>query len=85
MSSDLGNLNPLWIGDPMSKILIALGLVFLALAAVYWLVPAGSLPNFLPGFEAGSARVHVKHSAAAAAIAVVLFAIAWFKGRSPGA
>ena len=66
----------------MSKILIALGLVFLALAAVYWLVPAGSLPNFLPGFEPGSARIHAKHGAAAAAVAVVLFAIAWFKGRS---
>src|SRR5262249_18563973 len=51
-------------------------------AAVSWGWPAGSLPSVFPGFEAGSTRVHVKHGLAAAAVAVVLFAIAWYAGRS---
>ena len=58
--------------------------MFAAIAVVYWLVPAGSLPGVFPGFEAGSPRVHVKHGLAAAAVAVVLFAIAWYAGRSRG-
>jgi len=66
----------------MSKILIALGVVFLALAAVYFLIPAGSLPGFMPGFEAGSPRIHVKHGVVAAVVAAALFAFAWFKGRA---
>jgi hypothetical protein len=66
----------------MRAVAIILALVCVAAAVVYWLVPAGSLPSFVPGFEAGSARVHVKHGLAAAAAAVVLFAIAWYAGRS---
>jgi hypothetical protein len=61
---------------------IILGLIFAVIAIVYWLVPAGSLPGFFPGFEAGGTRVHVKHGGAAAVVAVVLFAIAWWTGRS---
>ena len=66
----------------MSKILIVLGIVFLALACVYWFVPAGSLPSFVPGFEAGSTRIHVKHGVAALAVALALFGLGWFTGRS---
>jgi hypothetical protein len=36
----------------------------------------------VPGFEAGSTRVHLKHGGAAAVAAVVLFAIAWYAGKS---
>ena len=61
---------------------IVLGVIFAIIAIVYWLVPASSLPGFFPGFEAGSARIHVKHGIAAAVIAVVLFAIAWWSGRT---
>jgi hypothetical protein len=68
----------------MRTLAIVLGLAFAAIAIVYWLVPAGSLPGVFPGFEAGSPRVHVKHGLAAAAVAVVLFAIAWYAGRSRG-
>ena len=46
------------------------------------LVPASSLPGFFPGFEAGSTRVHVKHGIVSAAIAIVLFAFAWYAARS---
>jgi hypothetical protein len=61
---------------------IILALLFVVLAVVYFVVPAGSLPAFLPGFEAGSDHVHVKHAVASLAVAVVLFGIAWFAGRS---
>jgi len=45
----------------MRTLAIVLGLAFAAVAIVYWLVPAGSLPSVFPGFEAGSPRVHLKH------------------------
>ena len=66
----------------MKSAAIVLGLALLAVAAVYFLVPAGSLPGFFPGFEAGSDRIHVKHGLASLAAAAVVFAIAWFRGRS---
>jgi hypothetical protein len=59
-----------------------LGLAFTVVAISYWLLPAGSLPDFFPGFEAGSSRVHVKHAIAAAVAAVSMFAIGWYLGRS---
>ena len=68
----------------MRTLAIVLGLAFSAIAIVYWVVPAGSLPGVFPGFEAGSARVHVKHGLAAAVVAVVFFAVAWYAGRSRG-
>jgi hypothetical protein len=62
--------------------LVVLGLIFVVIACVYWFVPAGSLPGFVPGFEAGSPRVHVKHGVASLAVAVVCFIVAWLLGRS---
>ncbi|HEY7247415.1 MAG TPA: hypothetical protein VH678_26385 [Xanthobacteraceae bacterium] len=61
---------------------LILGLIFAVIAIVYWLVPAGSLPGFFPGFEAAGTRMHVKHGVVAAIVAVVLFAIAWWSGRA---
>ena len=62
--------------------LVVLGLIFVAIAIVYWFVPAGSLPGFVPGFEAGSTHIHTKHGAAALAVGVICFVVAWFLGRS---
>ena len=58
-----------------------LGIVFIGLAIVYWLTPAGGLPSFLPGFEAGSDHVHITHALASLIVALVLFALAiiWFQ------
>ena len=64
---------------PVPLIAGLLGLVFLALAIFYWLTPAESLPSFLPGFEAGVARVHYKHGLGSLIIALALFAFAWFQ------
>ena len=66
----------------MRTVAIILGLAFLAMAVVYWVVPAGSLPSFVPGFEAGIPRTHLKHGVASAVVAVVLFGFAWYAGRS---
>jgi hypothetical protein len=69
---------------PLPVIAGLLGVVFLALAAVYCFVPAGSLPSFLPGFAAGYPHVHLKHALGSFIVALVLFGIAWFSGRPQG-
>ena len=58
---------------------VILGSICLAFAAYYWLTPAGSLPVYLPGYEAGSAHVHFKHGLAALILGVALFIYAWFQ------
>jgi uncharacterized membrane-anchored protein YitT (DUF2179 family) len=65
----------------MKTAAIVLGLILAAVAVVYFVVPADSLPGFFPGFEAGSDRIHVKHGVASAAAAVVLFGVGWWAGR----
>jgi hypothetical protein len=66
----------------MRAVAIILGLAFAAIAIVYWTMPAGSLPGFLPGFEAGSSLIHVKHGIAAAAAAVLCLGFGWYTGRA---
>jgi hypothetical protein len=69
-------------GEQMRVAALILGLAFALVAILYWLVPADSLPEFFPGFEPGSHRVHVKHGIAAAIAAILMFAIACYAGRS---
>ena len=68
----------------VSIILVIFGLVFIATALVYWMTPAGGLPRFLPGFEAGSDHVHLTHALGSLLVALALFAIAivWFQLKS---
>ncbi|HEX5210491.1 MAG TPA: hypothetical protein VFW22_01995 [Pseudolabrys sp.] len=65
----------------MKLVCIILGAALIAIAVIYFMVPADSLPAFLPGHEAGVARVHVKHGVVAGAAGLVLMAAAWFMGR----
>ncbi|GAC1391827.1 MAG: hypothetical protein NVSMB46_05760 [Candidatus Saccharimonadales bacterium] len=58
--------------------LLLLAIVFLVLAVYYWITPAGSLPHFLPGYEAGSSHVHLKHGLAALILAAGCGVLAWF-------
>ncbi len=66
----------------MKKILafgsILLGIIFVILAGMYWITPAGSLPHYIPGFESGVTTVHFKHGLASLILALALFAYAWF-------
>jgi hypothetical protein len=66
----------------MKLIAIVLGLAFAAVAVAYFLVPAGSLPSFFPGFEAGSAHIHTKHAFVSGVLAVLSFGVAWLGARS---
>jgi hypothetical protein len=50
-------------------------------AVMYFVMPAGQLPTFMPGYEAGSAHIHTKHAIIALALGVILAAIGWFVGR----
>jgi hypothetical protein len=61
-----------------------LGIVLVAIAAIYLMVPAESLPSFFPGYEPGLTRVHLKHGIASGALGVVLLLAGWFVGRSKG-
>jgi len=65
----------------MKAVCIILGLALLAIAVVYFVVPADSLPGFFPGHEAGVARVHIKHGIVSGVIGVVLVAIGGVMGR----
>ncbi len=66
----------------MRAVAVILGLASIAIAIAYWIEPAGSLPAWFPGFEAGATRVHIKHGAAAAITGVVLLGLGWWVGRS---
>ena len=57
---------------------VVLGIVLIVIAVVYWAEPAGSLPSFFPGHEAGSAHHHTKHGIAALLLGLACFAFAWF-------
>ena len=67
---------------PMLWVAVVCGVAFIALAVFYWLTPAGSLPAYMPGFEAGSAHVHFKHGLASLIVALLLFIYAWFQSGS---
>jgi len=62
------------------SIAVIVGLVFIGLAALYWLTPAGELPAFLPGFKAGSVKPHFNHGLGALIIGLAALAFAWFRG-----
>lgn len=61
---------------------IVLGILFVGLAVLYWVCPAGSLPTYIPGYEVGVTAVHFKHGLGSLILALALFAYAWFKSGS---
>ena len=60
---------------------VIVGLLFLAIAILYFAEPAGSLPSFFPGHEAGSSHHHVKHGILALILGLGCFVFAWFQTR----
>ena len=63
-------------------IAVIVGLAFIALAALYWLTPAGELPAFVPGFDPGSAKTHFNHGLGALVVGLAALAFAWFRSRA---
>jgi len=53
----------------------------LIVASMYFLVPADQLPGFLPGHEAGVARMHVKHGVVSGVVGIALIAAGTWMGR----
>lgn len=62
---------------------VVLGVLFVIIAVVYWTTPAGNLPSFMPGFQAGSTVAHFKHGLAAIILAAGSFIYAWFASGTP--
>ncbi len=65
----------------MRMIAYILAIICIIAAVMYFVMPAGQLPAFMPGYEVGSAHVLVKHADIALVAAVVLFLVGWFVGR----
>jgi uncharacterized membrane-anchored protein YitT (DUF2179 family) len=65
----------------MKAIVIVIGVILIVIAAVYFLVPADSLPTFFPGHETGLMRIRTKHGMLAGALGILLLALGWWMGR----
>jgi len=58
---------------------LVFGIAFVVLGIAYWVEPAGSLPSWIPGYEAGSGHHHIKHGIASFLLGVALLIFAWFQ------
>jgi len=58
---------------------VAVGVVLIVIAIVYWVDTADALPSFFPGHEAGSTHHHIKHGLAAFILGLGAFIFAWFQ------
>ena len=59
------------------------GVALIAIAIVYWVEPASSLPSFFPGHQAGSSHHHTKHGIAAFLVGLACLVFAWFNTGGP--
>ena len=46
----------------MRLVAYLLAIICIIAAVMYFAMPAGQLPTFMPGYEAGSAHIHMKHA-----------------------
>jgi hypothetical protein len=63
----------------ITALAVVAGLALIAIGIVYWAEPAGSLPSWFPGHEAGSGHHHVKHGIAAFVVGLACLVYAWFQ------
>jgi hypothetical protein len=63
---------------PLVALAVVVGILLIAVAVVYWVEPAKSLPSFFPGHAARSTTHHFKHGIAALVVGLGCFALAWF-------
>ncbi len=66
----------------LTVLAVVVGLALVALAVVYWIEPAKSLPAWIPGHQAGSAHHHVKHGIASFLVGLASLVYAWFQTGS---
>ena len=66
----------------LTVLAVVVGLALIALAIVYWVEPAKSLPSWLPGHTAGSGHHHVKHGIASFLVGLACLVYAWFQTGS---
>src|ERR1700692_4179523 len=59
----------------MKTLAFLLAVVCVIVGAMYYVLPGGSLPTFLPGYAADSTRIHMLHGFAAITGAVVFLLI----------
>jgi len=85
-ASSLTGLETVKLNHPLVVAAAAIvGIALIVLAVVYWAEPAGSLPAWIPGHEAGSGHHHVKHGIASFLVGVALLVFAWFQTGKKGA
>ena len=49
----------------MRMLAFLLAIICVIAAVMYYMMPAGQLPTFMPGYSAGSAHIHTTHALAA--------------------
>lgn len=59
----------------MKPIAFLVAVACLIIGAMYYALPGGSLPTFMPGYAADSTRIHMLHGFAAVTGAVVFLLI----------
>jgi hypothetical protein len=62
-------------GANMKTLAFLLAVVCVVVGAMYYALPGGELPTFLPGYAADSTRIHMLHGFAAVTGAVVFLLI----------
>jgi hypothetical protein len=70
-------------GRSLVWLAVLAGIVLIALAIVYWVEPAKSLPSWLPGHQAGSSHHHIKHGIASFLVGLACLVFAWFRSAGP--
>jgi hypothetical protein len=65
----------------MKLVVYLLAIILIVVAGLYLLVPANSLPAFLPGYDASLTRVRFNHGIAAGAVGLILLVVGRFVGR----
>ena len=59
----------------MRMLAYLLAIACVIVAVMYAVMPGGSLPTVMPGYDAGSTHIHTMHAVAAATAAVVFLLI----------
>ena len=68
-----------------SIVLYLLSLILIIFAIIYFTLPANQLPAFMPGYSADLTKKHVTHGIGALVLALVVLAVAWFRGGKKSA